>query len=155
MTEDLLVLPGAVLTIAPGTVLSFDRSESSKVDPEYYFGGTEMVIRGRVEADGAEFRFPERTGGIVVDGGVLSIARTGISGAEAGILVTGGGHRITSYNVCYTKLLRAIRRFAEQEGSADMFRVYHVEDRKFQRTEIPGALVLKEWDLYRDVLEAA
>jgi len=92
VTEDLLVLPGAVLTIAPGTVLSFDRSESSKVDPEYYFGGTEMVIRGRVEADGAEFRFPERTGGIVVDGGVLSIARSGVSGAEAGILVTGGGH---------------------------------------------------------------
>jgi len=48
----------------------------------------------------------------------------------------------------------AIRRFAEREGSADMFRVYHVEDRKFQRTAIPGALVLKEWDLYRDALEA-
>ena len=91
VTGDLLVLPGALLSIAPGTVLSFDRSESSKVDPEYFFGGTEMVIRGRVEAEGAEFRFPERTGGIVVDGGALSIARSGISGAEAGILVTGGG----------------------------------------------------------------
>jgi len=32
--------------------------------------------------------------------------------------------------------------------------VYHVEDRKFVRTTIPGALVLKEWDLYRDALEA-
>lgn len=92
MTEDLLVLPGAVLAIAPGTVLSFDRSESSKVDPEYFFGGTELVVRGRVDAEGAEFRFPERTGGIVVDGGILSIARSKISGAEAGILVTGGGH---------------------------------------------------------------
>jgi len=92
VTEDLLVLPGAQLTIAPGTVLTFHRSESSKVDPEYFFGGTELVVRGRVEADGAQFRFADRTGGIVVDGGVLSIARSEVSGAEAGILVTGGGH---------------------------------------------------------------
>ncbi len=91
VTEDLLVLPGAILAIAPGTVLAFDRSESSKVDPEYFFGGTELVVRGAVEAEGAAFRFPERTGGIVVDGGVLSIARSEISGAEAGVLVTGGG----------------------------------------------------------------
>ena len=48
----------------------------------------------------------------------------------------------------------AVRRFAERERAADIFRVYHVEDRKFQRTAIPGALVLKEWDLYRDALEA-
>ena len=40
------------------------------------------------------------------------------------------------------------------EGVADAFLAYHVEDRKFQRTAIPGALVLKEWDLYRDALEA-
>ena len=91
VTEDLLVLPGAILSIAPGTVLSFDRSESSKVDPEYFLGGTELVIRGKVAADGAQFRFPERSGGIVVDGGVLSIARSEISGAEAGITAAGGG----------------------------------------------------------------
>lgn len=91
VTEDLLVLPEAVLSIAPGTLLLFDRSESSKVEPEYFLGGTELVIRGKVEADGAEFRFPERSGGIVVDGGFLSIARSGISGAEAGITATGGG----------------------------------------------------------------
>lgn len=48
----------------------------------------------------------------------------------------------------------AVRRFAESRSAADAFRVYHVEDRKFQRTAIPGALVLKEWDLYRDALEA-
>lgn len=48
----------------------------------------------------------------------------------------------------------AVRRFAEARGVADTFRVYHVEDRKFLRTAIPGALVLKEWDLYRDALEA-
>jgi uncharacterized protein (DUF362 family) len=33
-------------------------------------------------------------------------------------------------------------------------RVYHVEERKFRRTSIPGALAMKEWDLYRDALEA-
>lgn len=91
MTEDLLVLPGARLSIARGTVLTFDRSESSKVDPEYFFGGTELVIRGTVEAEGARFRFPERTGGIAVDGGTFLIARSEITGAEAGILMTGGG----------------------------------------------------------------
>lgn len=57
---------------------------------------------------------------------------------------------------CYVNsgIPEAIRRFAERQGVADRFRVYHVEDRKFQRTAIPGALVLKEWDLYRDALEA-
>lgn len=48
----------------------------------------------------------------------------------------------------------AIMEFAGREGVADSFLVYHVEERKFQRTAIPGALVLKEWDLYRDALEA-
>ncbi|GAB4369954.1 MAG: DUF362 domain-containing protein [Deltaproteobacteria bacterium] len=48
----------------------------------------------------------------------------------------------------------AIRRFAEEQGVADVFRAYHVEQRKFRRTAIPGALVLREWDLYRDALEA-
>lgn len=57
---------------------------------------------------------------------------------------------------CYVNsgIPEAIRRFAERQGVADRFRVYHVEDRKFQRTNIPGALVLREWDLYRDALEA-
>lgn len=48
----------------------------------------------------------------------------------------------------------AVQQFGKRNGAEDQFRVYHVEDRKFQRTSIPDALVLSEWDLYRDALEA-
>lgn len=89
--EDLLVLPGATLVLAPGTALVFAKSESSKVDPEYFHAGTEIVVRGKLTAEGAEFRFPDRSGGIVVDGGTARLSDCLIRGAEAGIAVTGGG----------------------------------------------------------------
>ncbi|MEK6778388.1 MAG: hypothetical protein AABY80_01855, partial [Candidatus Deferrimicrobiota bacterium] len=57
VTEDLLVLPGATLTFAPGAIVTFDRSESTKVEPEYFFGGTELVVRGTLRAAGARFLF--------------------------------------------------------------------------------------------------
>jgi uncharacterized protein (DUF362 family) len=57
---------------------------------------------------------------------------------------------------CYASsgIQQAIETYARKHHAADSLRVYHVEDRKFQRTEIPGALVLKDWELYRDALEA-
>jgi uncharacterized protein (DUF362 family) len=57
---------------------------------------------------------------------------------------------------CYVNsgIQQAVETYARKHHAADSLRVYHVEDRKFQRTEIPGALVLKEWELYRDALEA-
>ncbi len=57
---------------------------------------------------------------------------------------------------CYVNsgIQDAVERFARMHGSGDALRVYHVEDRKFVRTAIPHALVLKEWELYRDALEA-
>ncbi len=88
---DLLVLPGATLEIAAGSELVFGKGESTKVDPEVFFGGTELVVRGTLRADRAIFSFPERTGGLVVDGGEVSLRDTSISGAEAGITVLGGG----------------------------------------------------------------
>jgi uncharacterized protein (DUF362 family) len=48
----------------------------------------------------------------------------------------------------------AVQQFGKRNGAEAQFRVYHVEDRKFRRTSIPEALVLSEWDLYRDALEA-
>ncbi len=48
----------------------------------------------------------------------------------------------------------AVEAFGKKHHAGDQVRVYHVEDRKFVRTAIPGALVLSDWDLYRDVLEA-
>ena len=57
---------------------------------------------------------------------------------------------------CYASsgIQEAVERFAKKNRVEDALRVYHVEGRKFVRTAIPGALTLKEWELYRDVLEA-
>jgi uncharacterized protein (DUF362 family) len=57
---------------------------------------------------------------------------------------------------CYVSsgIQAAVERFAKKARAEDALRIYHVEDRKFVRTAIPGALVLKEWELYRDALEA-
>ncbi|MGE5189488.1 MAG: hypothetical protein ACM3NF_05475, partial [Gemmatimonadota bacterium] len=95
MTGDLFVPAGATLVIAPGTVLSFDRSESSKVDPEFLFGGTEVVVRGTLRASRAQFRFSDRSGGIVVAGGDAVLSDVAVTGAEVGISVLDGG-RVTA-----------------------------------------------------------
>ena len=57
---------------------------------------------------------------------------------------------------CYASsgIQEAVEEYAGKHHAGDMLRIYHVEDRKFQRTEIPGALALSQWDLYRDALEA-
>ncbi len=91
VTGDVLVLPGATLVLAPGTVVAFDNSDSSKVDPEYFHGGTELVVRGTLYAADAEFRFPGRTGGIVVAGGRADLSGCLVTGAEAGISVVDEG----------------------------------------------------------------
>lgn len=91
VTDDVTVLPGATLSAAPGTVFLFDRSDSTKVDPEYFYGGVEIVVRGTLAADNAAFRFPGRTGGIVVDGGRALFSGGAITGAEAGLTVLAGG----------------------------------------------------------------
>jgi uncharacterized protein (DUF362 family) len=57
---------------------------------------------------------------------------------------------------CYASsgIQEAVERFAKKNRAEDALRVYHVEDRKFVRTPISGALALKEWEFYRDALEA-
>lgn len=99
VTEDLLVPPGATLVLAPGAELVFAKSESTKVDPEFFFGGPELVVRGTLRADNASLVFPDRTGGVVVDGGVASFADTTISGAEAGLTLVHGGKSALAGNV--------------------------------------------------------
>lgn len=91
VTADLLVPPGATLELAPGSELVFGKSDSSKVDPEFFFGGTELVVRGTLRADGAKLLFPDRTGGVVVDGGSATLRDTAISGAEAGLTLVHAG----------------------------------------------------------------
>jgi len=57
---------------------------------------------------------------------------------------------------CYVNsgIKEAVERFARKNRVEDAVRIYHVEDRKFVRTAIPDALSIKEWDLYRDALDA-
>lgn len=57
---------------------------------------------------------------------------------------------------CYASsgIQEAVERFAKKNGVADALRIYHVEGRKFVRTEIRGALAISSWELYRDVLES-
>ncbi len=57
---------------------------------------------------------------------------------------------------CYVNsgIQEAVELFARKNHAADALRIYHVEGRKFVRTSIPEPLALKEWELYRDVLEA-
>ena len=99
VTADLLVLPGATLELAPGSELLFGKSESTKVDPEYFLGGTELVVRGTLRAVGAKLLFPDRTGGVVVDGGSTTLKDTVISGAEAGLTLVHGGKAAVEGNV--------------------------------------------------------
>ena len=57
---------------------------------------------------------------------------------------------------CYVTsgIQEAVERFARKNRVEDAVRIYHVEDRKFVRTAIPNALSIKEWELYRDALDA-
>ncbi len=57
---------------------------------------------------------------------------------------------------CYVNsgIQQAVEEFAKKHHAGDSLRIYHVEDRKFQRTDISGALALDRWDLYRDALES-
>ena len=57
---------------------------------------------------------------------------------------------------CYVSsgIKEAVERFARMNHAGDALRIYHVEDRKFVRTALPDAMAIKEWDLYRDALDA-
>lgn len=57
---------------------------------------------------------------------------------------------------CYVSsgIKEAVERFAAKNRVGDALRIYHVEDRKFVRTALPNALAIKEWELYRDALDA-
>lgn len=57
---------------------------------------------------------------------------------------------------CYVSsgIKSAVEQFARKNRVEGALQIYHVEDRKFVRTSIPNALAIREWELYRDALEA-
>ena len=57
---------------------------------------------------------------------------------------------------CYVNsgIKDAVERFARKNRVEEALRIYHVDDRKFIRTAILNASTIKEWELYRDALDA-
>ncbi len=52
LTGDVLVPRGSTLVIKPGTLVRIRPSESTKIDPEYLSSSTEILVRGRLLAEG-------------------------------------------------------------------------------------------------------
>ncbi len=83
--------------------------------------------------------------------------------ALAGMCLSAGAKEIRIFDRtcneprrCYVNsgIQEAVEEYARKHHAEGNLRIYHVEDRKFQRTDISDALVLDHWDLYRDILEA-
>lgn len=83
--------------------------------------------------------------------------------ALAGMCLSAGAKEIRIFDRtcneprrCYVNsgIQQAVEEYARTHHAEGILRIYHVEDRKFQRTGISDALVLDHWDLYRDILEA-
>ena len=92
--KDVLVPEGVTLTLAPGTVVRFMPSDSTKTDPEFMSPLTEMMIRGSLVVDGREdapvtFLASEEKksgwAGIIVDNGKVILRSCIIRDAETGV----------------------------------------------------------------------
>jgi parallel beta-helix repeat protein len=122
LTGDLLILPGRTLTLRPGTTVRIRSAESSKIDPEYLSSSTEILVRGRLQAEGtanAPISFLPETkpsageiawAGIILDRAAdSSIRHARIEGAEQGILVIAASPQLlenTIYNCRYGIVLQ-------------------------------------------------
>jgi len=87
MAGDVLILPGASLTIRPGTEVRIVPAEGTQIDPEYFSSLTELLVRGRLSIEGSadqpvRFTISERPGleaiawaGITLDAAAASTLR--------------------------------------------------------------------------------
>ncbi|MGB6972913.1 MAG: right-handed parallel beta-helix repeat-containing protein, partial [Desulfobulbales bacterium] len=101
VSEDVLVLPGATLTVEAGTTIIVSASESTQTQPEFLSPFTEITVRGKlvvngsesarvsISMPGADFRGIEWAG-IFIDGGSLQLSYTMISGADTAVTVISG-----------------------------------------------------------------
>ncbi|MEW6427532.1 MAG: right-handed parallel beta-helix repeat-containing protein [Thermodesulfobacteriota bacterium] len=97
LEEDVVVAEGVTLEVAPGTVITVQPADSTKIDPEYLSHQTEITVRGRMTV-GGDVNAPVRIvsadrdkwGGIIVQGGRLELRHVTVSGAETAIHVIDG-----------------------------------------------------------------
>ena len=105
LNEDVLILPGATLTIEPGTIIGVTPSESTKTEPQYLSSYTEITVRGVLKAVGtrempvtfflAKKDSEKEWAGIIVDAGKAELSWCKVSGAESGLTVFKGEARVT------------------------------------------------------------
>ncbi|RLC99058.1 MAG: right-handed parallel beta-helix repeat-containing protein [Chloroflexota bacterium] len=105
LSEDVLVLPGATLTIQAGTNVVVSPSESTQTQPEFLSPLTEITVRGNLVVNGSEsspvmITMPgadnnTEWAGIYIDGGSLQLSHTTISGADVAVTVINGTAEIS------------------------------------------------------------
>lgn len=115
---DVLVPEGVTLTVAPGTKVMFQASESTKIEPMYISMQTELMVRGSLRAEGAKDRpisfmpapedmntkRPERGdwGGIIFDGpgsGRSALSYAKLTMAETAISAYGSSPAISDCSI--------------------------------------------------------
>lgn len=112
MAGDVLVLPGASLTIHAGTRVNVVPAEGTKIDPEYLSSQTELLVRGRLDIQGtfdAPVRFVVEASasdeviawaGITLDGAADSrIRHAVIERADIGIRCVGSSPEIAGNRI--------------------------------------------------------
>ncbi len=97
--ENILIPEGVTLKVLPGTTISVQPSEGTKTDPEFISFLTEILVRGRLMAEGSEkspITFHSTSGvrsewaGIIVDSGSAVLDSLVIRDAETGLDVISG-----------------------------------------------------------------
>ncbi len=99
LSADVLVLAGVTLTIAPGTQIIIQPSDSTRTEPEYISSYSEITVRGVLRAAGTKEKpiifkrladDDDNWAGIIVDEGDVSLSWCRISGAESGLSIIKG-----------------------------------------------------------------
>lgn len=109
VSEDVLVAPGATLTVLPGTRVLFAEALSTRTDPVFWSPGTELAVAGRLrvqgtleapvifEGDGAG---GGAWGGIVAaPGAEVLLGGAVVRGAQEGLLCVGARCRLEGVRV--------------------------------------------------------
>ena len=93
--EDVLVPPGATLTVLPGTRVVFAPASGTKTEPWFWTPGTELTVAGRLVAEGTPglpvvFEGEGPWGGIAVaPGGEAHLSRVRVAGPDEGLMCAG------------------------------------------------------------------